>query len=420
MSLQKPMQLIRENNRSLNIRHLRILPVIFGMLVCMSSAAQVQELYLKGTALMNQGEHAEARLLFEKVIDYDEDNQEALLRLAEIHQQAGNKPSALNYLDKLEKNAPGKGSYLKARIFALSGNAAEAVKYLEIHLNSEYRLPPSKILLDNAFSEIENSPEWRRLWSQNWYTADEELLQEILYLTGSAEYLQALEIIDAGLLEKGDWDALHASRGKVLHEMGQFQASIQSYNRAIEISSSQSDYFYGRAESYLALEKYKKAIEDLERAYRLKSENLELLMEIGLAYQKEGRFNKAIDYMDTYLGYYPSDTEARYLIGQIHFEAGQYLDALGQYNKCLKVETGDPRFFKARGKTYIKTKTLRYALNDLGMALDLDPEDEDLWYLKGQVRWSMNEREGAIRDWEHAARLGSFEAARMLEENTSR
>jgi len=420
MSLQKPMQLIRENNKILKIRYLRILPIIFGMLVCLSSAAQVQELYLKGTALMNRGEYEEARLLFEKAIEIDEDNPETLLKLAEIHLQSGNEPSALNYLDKVEKNDPGKGSYLTARIFALSGNAGEAMKYLEIHLNSEYRLPPSKILLDNAFSEIEDSPEWRRLWSRNWYTADEELLQEVRYLTGSAEYLQALEIIDAGIREKGDWDALHASRGKVLHEMGQFQGSIQSYNHAIEISSSQSDYFYGRAESYLAQDKYEKAIEDLERAYRLKSENLELLMEIGLAYQKEGRFNKAIDYMDKYLGYYSNDTEARYLIGQIHFEAGQYLDALGQYNKCLKVETGDPRFYKARGKTYIETKTLRYALNDLGMALDLDPEDADLWYMKGQVRWAMNEQEGAIRDWEHAARLGSFEAARMLEENARR
>jgi len=414
------MQLIRKNNKTLKIRYPKILPVILGVLVCLSSGAQVQELYLKGTALMNLGEYEEARLLFEKAISYDEDNPDYLLRLAEIHQQSGDEPSALNYLDKVERNAPGKGSYLTARIFALSGNAGKAVKYLEIHLGSEYRLPSSEILLDNAFSGIENSPEWRRLWSRDWYTADEKLLQEIRYLTGSAEYLQALEIIDAGIREMGDRDALHAARGKVLLEMGQFHGSIQSYNRAIEISSSHSDYFFERAQSYLAQEKYEKAIEDLERAYRLKSENLELLMEIGLAYQKEGRFNKAIDYMDNYLGYYPNDTEARYLSGQIHFEAGHYLDALGQYTKCLKVETGDPRFYKARGKTYIETKTFRYALNDLGMALDLDPEDADLWYLKGQVRWSMNEREGAIRDWEHAVRLGSFDAARMLEENTGR
>ena len=50
------------------------------------------------------------------------------------------------------------------------------------------------------------------------------------------------------------------------------------------------------------------------------------------------------------------------------------------------------------------------------MALDLDPDDHEVWYLKGLARWNMNDREGAMNDWQHAARLGSPKAAEKLQQ----
>jgi hypothetical protein len=50
------------------------------------------------------------------------------------------------------------------------------------------------------------------------------------------------------------------------------------------------------------------------------------------------------------------------------------------------------------------------------MALDLDPDDPGVWYMKGLVRWSLNDREGSVSDWKRAMRLGSYEAANKLEE----
>ncbi len=50
------------------------------------------------------------------------------------------------------------------------------------------------------------------------------------------------------------------------------------------------------------------------------------------------------------------------------------------------------------------------------MALDLEPDNPEVWYMKGLARWSMNDREGALSDWKQASRLGSYEAALKLEE----
>jgi tetratricopeptide (TPR) repeat protein len=127
-----------------------------------------------------------------------------------------------------------------------------------------------------------------------------------------------------------------------------------------------------------------------------------------------------LEYYAQYLEYYPEDAEVHYLAGQVNLDTGDYLDALTRFNECLQIEKNDPRYYTARGRTYLLTSTYRYALNDFGMALDLDPGDPEAWYLRGEVQWKMNQREGAFRDWEKAARLGSFEAARKLEENSPR
>jgi tetratricopeptide (TPR) repeat protein len=264
------------------------------------SGAQVQEKYLEGIALADRAAYREARAHFEEVLSYDVKNPECLLRLAEVCLQTGDQKAALDYLRQLETVDPGRGSYLLASIYATEGNAGEAVRQLEVHLRSPYRLPSDVILLDPSFSGIEDSPPWKKLWTMEWYTADEELLQEIRYLTASGDYIQALEIIDRELGESPEWDALHAARGRVLLKMGQFQGAVQAYTRAIQINPADPSFFHERAEAWIGQKKYDKAVPDLEKASRMEPGKLILLLEIGQAYHKSGLFAKAAGYLERF------------------------------------------------------------------------------------------------------------------------
>jgi tetratricopeptide (TPR) repeat protein len=410
---------MRVKNRITGASFRRICLLLSLVLAGFRTGAQVQETYLEGIALADRTAYREAREHFEEALRYDRENPEYLLKLAEVCRQAGDREAALGYLRQLEAVDPGRGSYMLAGIYATEGNAAEAVRQLEVHLRSPYRLPSDVILLDPTFAGIEGSPPWKKLWSVEWYTADEELLQEIRYLTGSGDYLQALEIIDRELGENPAWDALHAARGRVLLKMGQFQGAVQSYTRAIQINPANPSFFHERAEAWIGQGKYDKAIPDLEKASRMEPGKLELLLEIGKAYHKSGLFDKAAGYLERFAAYYPDDPDARFELGTLRYDAGDYLAALQQFNACLQLDGTDPRFYAARGKTYLETRTYRYALNDFGMALDLDAGDPETWYLKGQARWYMNDRVGAVGDWQHAARLGSREAAEKLVEHAA-
>ncbi len=373
-----------------------------------------QDPYLLGTARMHEGSYEAARAHFEQLLTADRNNPEGLLKMAETYYQTHDYQNAIIYLERLESQREGMGSYLLAKTYAQLGDAPMAALFLEKHLMSDYKLPYGTIMLDEAFTSLENSREWKNLWRNDWYSQDELVLQEISYLTGSGDYLDALDLIDQALDGTADRASLLTARGEVFHHMGNYQNSIQAYTAAIELTRMKEESYYGRAQSFMALGKFRDAIPDLQRALQLRPEKLELLKELGDAHRAAGNFDQAAEAIQDYIQYFPDQAEAHYMLGKVLFESGKYLKALDSFNRCLQLQANDPRFYAARGEAYLATGTYRFALNDFGMALDLDPKNHEVWFQKGMARWHSNDREGSIADWERASRYGSEKAAKKL------
>ena len=375
-----------------------------------------QDPYLLGMARLQEGDYQAARTRFEQVLADDANDPEALSGIADTYYQAGDYRGAIGYLERLELLREGMGSYGLARCYARLGDVTTAMEYLEKHLRSEYKLPSSTILLDEAFTPLEQNKEWKSLWKHDWYSEEEVLFQEIAYLTRSGDQLDALDLIDKALKEAADRAPMLTARGKVFYAMGQYQQSIQAYTAAIELTRMNPEPFYGRAQSFMALGKYSHAIPDLKRTLQLHPEKLEILKELCQANLAAGNFKQATDAIEEYQLYYPGQAEAMYLHGQTLYQSGQYLKALTSFNRCLEQASDDPRYYFARGQTYLATNTYKYAINDFSMSLDLDPKNHEAWFLKGMARWYAHDREGSISDWKVAARYGSEKAAKKLEE----
>ena len=343
-----------------------------------------------------------------------------LLKLSELNFQLGNNSTAISNLEMLELKYPGMGSLQMARIHASMGEPDLACNYLKKHLTSGYRIPKDKLLLDESFLGIESSRAWRDLWKNDWYSGEELLLQEIRHMINSEDYLYALETIDS----KGDQSNLTAEflalRATVLFHMDQLQGALKTYQEAIEMEPSNPVFYSGRSEIYASQSRYREAAADLDKAYRLNQEDFELLYRLSRMEQKAGNINSATRNSELYLEYFPSDPEANLLSGSIQFDAGRYFSAIERFNKCLELDQTEARYFKERGRCYLKTSTYQYASNDLSMALDLDPDDAESWYLRGNARISLGERDKAISDWHRAADLGSRDAINKLEEYVPR
>ena len=374
-----------------------------------------QDPYLSGIARLDEKDYLNAGELFTRALDKDGDKPDLYLKLAETCLQSGNFLETIELARKANILEKGKGDYMIARASAMSGQAAEAMIFLEKHMKSPFRLPRHEILLDPAFTGIEKTESWRTFWKHTWYTEEENLEFEVAYLRRSGDYIEALEKIEEGLSTQPRWDELYAEKGQTLFLMGNKQDALRAFSKAIEISPGSTDYYLGRGRTYVELGKYQEGIRDLEHVLRARPEMLNLYKEISLAYMADSKYQGATEYIQEYLLYYPASAEAHFIHGNIHFEAGQFLKALNSFNRCLDLDTSKAKYFAARGNAFMNTDTWSYALKDFSMALDLDPFNPETWYHKGMCRLKLQDREGARSDFQTAARYGSSEAAEILE-----
>ena len=157
----------------------RILLLILIALLTVGLQGQTKSDFLmEGRALTERGKALEAAALLSRALESYPDRDVYLTR-AEAFLAGDDYSRAINDYNSANRVAPGSGEYGLARIYALKGDAATAVYHLELCLGSKYRRSEKEIMLDPAFSLLENRPEWRQFWRKDHYTSLEKGIQPV-------------------------------------------------------------------------------------------------------------------------------------------------------------------------------------------------------------------------------------------------
>jgi len=86
-----------------------------------------------------------------------------------------------------------------------------------------------------------------------------------IYYVGMAYYMKAddnnvLKLMDLSIKKNNTDPDAYFIKGMTLNYMGQFDQAIESFNKAIGLDSSNTNYFSGLGDSYVSQEKYEKAL----------------------------------------------------------------------------------------------------------------------------------------------------------------
>jgi len=208
-----------------------------------------------------------------------------------------------------------------------------------------------------------------------------------------------------------DWDGM-ISRAENAAKGGNHQVAIDLYSEIVlqPFVKKSSDWlawlFLHRAKSYLALESYGKAIDDLRKVIEFDDQEPLAFYHYGEALFSQGEYDQAINRFDQALKLKPDFIHALTDRGSAYAAIGKIDEGFSSYLRALEIA---PTFWQAQfglAVLYREQKKFQDALKYLNDAIGQRPENSQFYVLRGQVKVDLGRERAGLRDFQTACELG--------------
>lgn len=208
-----------------------------------------------------------------------------------------------------------------------------------------------------------------------------------------------------------------------------YSDAIEQFDYVTRLASDYSSGYSFRAESYLGLKQYDKAIDDIIHALDIDGDNkafhlmqqaadsamVQLVAKmkvqsaknpnsdywpycLGVVYERSGAYHKAIEY-------YTSSQEkdlspiTAYRISNCYSEMGNYPLALEHIDHAIALDSTDYDFVMAKADLLYESGDARKAIAELDKYVNHDPEFYGGYYRRGWYKDNSEDIDGAIEDY---------------------
>src|ERR1035437_6968377 len=379
-------------------------------------AQQTIDYVLKARALTEGGKPDQAINLLNQAMRETKESR-LFTERAEANMLKGDYSAAISDFNEANKLTPFSGEYGRSRIYSLKGDAGTALYHLEINMNSPFKKGEKEVLLDPAFSTIENRQEWRQFWKKEWYSTTEKSISEIEYYISAGKIDESKDVLSE-LKKSSD------SNADIFYAEALIDVSSGKNSEAMKVIAGLNTENPGNEKYLRILAKAQTGASDAAGASATYSQLLSsgvadagLLMLRADCYRKTGETDKALADIRKYLDIYPDDRAALGLAGKVEARAGDNLKALEYFSENLKLHPNDPECYIDRADSYFVSRSWDLAINDYSMSLDLKPANSDVWLNKGIALLNSGKEEDACHDFRISFRLGNKRVTDYLSRN---
>jgi len=271
----------------------------------------------------------------------------------------------------------------------------------------------------------------------------------------TGEHKSAAEDYDRALVFDEKDEELYYLSGKEWYEDGNYQFALMKLTSAINLKKNFLEAYQVRQAVYVALEQYEKALEDCQRCLKLK-EDEQSYFNLAQVYEKLGmddeaeeaykqslqknrrvvathfayaqllhrleKYNEAGMELTQVLQMDPRHLEGILLQSQVLSAQGNYLKASDQLSMASVEFPDEPRIFLFRGDINNKLNQPGYAILDYSKAIELDPENAEIYYKRAGAYEAIRDYEKALIDYNKLLSMSEYDgtAQRLHKEATER
>lgn len=285
-----------------------------------------------------------------KHLQTDTDDVAGLLNAGLIFHKNGQLANAKNLYEAiLQKSAKHfDARHLLGVIYSQLGNHAEAIRHIDLALN----------LKPNAASAHSNRG---------------------LALTGLGRFDEALSSFDRAIELNPDYAEAFYNRANVLTEIQQLSEAISNYNRAIDLKPNYPDPFCKRGIALQRAGEVRDAIASYDEAIARKPDYAQAFLHRGHALRELGQTTEALGDYGHAIAVKPDYAEAFLSQGVLLHELGRLDEALASYSKAISIKPDYSEAYNNRGALFWDLNRFNDALTDANRALILAPNYDFLF-----------------------------------------
>lgn len=392
----------------------KIIYIIF--LLLFSTAANSQQIVdylLKARAVAGEGNPEEAVDYLNRAIAEIKDNRLYLERAA-ANTLRGNYSAAIADYNEANKLVPSSGDYGLARVYALKSDTKTSLYHLEMSMKSSYRKSEKEIMLDPAFTAIENKPEWRQFLQKDWYSGIEKGIAEIEYSLSLRKTDESAELLSELKKEYPGNDELIYADALISLSAGRNSDAVNKLTILMKGNPGNEKYLRLLAKAQFADSNPAGASLSYSQLIDASVADAELFVLRAGCYMKTGENEKALADIRKYLIYYPADKTALSMAGKIESASGDNLNAIKYFSENLKLHPNDAECYIDRANAYFISKSWEWAIKDYAMSLDLNPGNSDAWLNKGISLLNSGKHDDACHDFRKSFSVGNKRASEYI------
>jgi len=198
------------------------------------------------------------------------------------------------------------------------------------------------------------------------------------------DFKGSLEFLNRALTEDPKFISAYFLRSEVYYRMGQYYSSVQDINSIFKIEKDVSSHTYNylmtRGKSFLALKDYINASKDFEKSYALSSDNDELYFYKAKLGKETRNYKSAIEDLNLAIKinsenpeFYALRSEIKILYlnpvkGSEHFQS-----ILGDMNLAIALAPDNYQFYVIRSKFLKSMGEVEKAISDYNRMIELSP-----------------------------------------------
>ena len=220
---------------------------------------------------------------------------------------------------------------------------------------------------------IRQMEQYIKLWEEGRVVTSQKLFEQykraINYVTNKMHENPFVEM-------ESNPDSVEANDNQVdvnFHK-GNYDQSIEDYNKAIELNPQDATAYNNRGIAYSNKGDNDQAIKDYDRAIELNPQDATTYNNRGFAYSNKGDYDQAIKDYDKAIGLNPQDATAYNNRGLAYDYKGDNDQAIKDYDEAIGLNPQYATAFYNRGVAYSNKGDNDQAIKDYDKAIELNPQ----------------------------------------------